>query len=160
MSRSFLAIAIVAALSATPALACNGSSKTDGTVAKAGKAQKKKDGLTEISVVELQKKMANTKTAPMVFDANGDKTRGKYGVIPGATLLTSYREYKAAEVLPQDKSKEVVFYCSSTKCSASDVAAKRAIDAGHNNVKVLRVGIKGWVKEGAKVDAFKVAKQS
>ena len=158
MSRSLFAFAVIAALGTTPALACGGKDKTDGTVAKVTK--KKADGLAEISVADLQKKMAEKKTAPVIVDANSEKTRTKYGVIPGATLLTSYREYKTADVLPADKNKEVVFYCGSTKCTASDVAAKRAIDAGHKNVKVLRAGIKGWVKKGAKVDAFKAAKQS
>jgi|GEM_PF-1176181 len=159
MSRTaLLSFAIVAALGVTPALACGGKDKTDGTVAKAPK--KAEDGLAEISVADLQKKMADKKVTPVVFDANSEKTRSKYGVIPGATLLTSYREYKTSDVLPKDKGQELVFYCGSTKCTASDVAAKRAIEAGHKNVKVLRVGIKGWVKEGAKVNAFKATKQS
>lgn len=82
-----------------------------------------------------------------LYDANNAGTRDEHGVIAGATLLDSYREYDLA-LLPKDKASDVVFYCGSTMCTASDKAAVRAIDAGYSNVSVMREGIKGWKAAG------------
>lgn len=84
-----------------------------------------------------------------VFDANGPDTRASQGVVPGAVLLTSYRELKAEE-LPSDKDTKLVFYCGSTSCSASDRAAENAVEKGYSDVCVMRAGIKGWKKAGKK----------
>lgn len=82
-----------------------------------------------------------------VFDANDSKTRQEYGVIPGAVLLSNYKEYAMSE-LPQSKTQSLVFYCGGTACRASDAAAKRALEAGYEHVAVLRAGIRGWKDAG------------
>lgn len=51
---------------------------------------------------------ANTVTA---VDCNGDKTRKKYGAVPGAVLVDDEENYPAS-VLPADKARKLVFYCS------------------------------------------------
>ncbi len=84
---------------------------------------------------------------PKLYDANGDRTRREYGVIPGATLLPSSRSY-ALDVLPRDKSTELVFYCASVWCGAAETAAGRALAAGYSAVSVLPDGIKGWREAG------------
>lgn len=80
-------------------------------------------------------------------DANSEETRKGEGVVPGAVLLTSSSRYEASE-LPDDKATELVFYCGSTSCTASDTAAARAIENGYSNVHVMREGIKGWKAAG------------
>lgn len=80
-------------------------------------------------------------------DANSDETRKGEGVVPGAVLLTSSSRYEVSE-LPEDKSSELVFYCGSTSCTASDTAAERALENGYTNVHVMRAGIKGWKEAG------------
>ena len=80
-------------------------------------------------------------------DANGQETRTKQGVIPGAVLLTSSSTYDVKE-LPADKSSKLVFYCANQKCSASHQAAKRAMENGYTNVAVLPEGIAGWKQAG------------
>ncbi len=87
---------------------------------------------------------------PAFVDANGKETRAKYGIIPGAIMLTSYDGYDAAKELPKDKRKDLVFYCSNEMCSAGKVAAGRAMEAGYTNVSVLPVGVKGWKAAGQK----------
>jgi rhodanese-related sulfurtransferase len=77
-------------------------------------------------------------------DANGELTRRKMGVIPGAVLLVD----DSIANLPADKSKGLVFYCANPACGASHEAATKAILAGYSNVKVLPDGIAGWVKAG------------
>ena len=46
-----------------------------------------------------------------VFDANGEDFRKANGVVPGAVLLDNYRTYDVS-VLGQDKSRQLVFYCT------------------------------------------------
>ncbi len=86
-------------------------------------------------------------------DANGDTTRKKLGVVPGAVLLTDSEEYKLTE-LPADKAKPLVFYCANTQCGASHEAAEKALTAGYQHVQVMPEGIAGWVKAGKKTQAI------
>jgi len=46
-----------------------------------------------------------------VFDANNESFRKNNGVVDGAVLLASYKDYDLG-VLPEDKARQVVFYCS------------------------------------------------
>lgn len=46
-----------------------------------------------------------------VFDANIDVTRERFGVIPGATLLTSDQNYPLS-VLPPNRHATLIFYCA------------------------------------------------
>jgi len=109
------------------------------------------DGVATLEVSELA---ALLKTDPTVrvYDANNASTREKYGVIPGAILLSDYAEYDVSSELPADKDRRLVFYCGSTKCSAAPKAAHRAVEAGYRDVRVLPEGIKGWVAAGLPVD--------
>jgi rhodanese-related sulfurtransferase len=84
---------------------------------------------------------------PRLYDANGARTRNKYGVIPGATLLPSSHDY-SLDLLPGSKRTPLVFYCASTWCGAAEAAADRAVQAGYSLVNVLPAGIKGWTEAG------------
>lgn len=111
------------------------------------------DGV-EVSIVDVGQLSAMLKTNDCTaIDANDEQTRKQYGVIPGAVKLTSYNEYSSTE-LPADKNANLVFYCSSTLCRAAPAAAKKALAAGYTNVSHLKVGIKGWVEAGKKVDSI------
>jgi len=109
-------------------------------------AKKPSADVPEITVAELDAQLAMYQPV----DANGEATRKKMGVIPGAVLLTDSEAFALSE-LPADKAKPLVFYCANTHCSASDEAAGRALTAGYKNVKVLTAGIAGWVEAGKKV---------
>lgn len=89
--------------------------------------------------------------AVAVYDANNDDTREKFGIIPGATLLTSSKDYDTEKVLPAEKDTKLVFYCANKQCTASHAAAERATNAGYNDVNVLSDGIMGWKKAGQPV---------
>ncbi len=47
-----------------------------------------------------------------VVDANDDEYRKAAGVVPGAVLLTSFSGYDLKE-LPADKTRPLIFYCTS-----------------------------------------------
>jgi rhodanese-related sulfurtransferase len=86
-------------------------------------------------------------------DANNDDTRARFGVIPGALLLSSYRDYDVAAELPADKRRTLVFYCHSEMCGAAADAARKAVGAGHLDVWVMSAGIAGWRDAGRPVEA-------
>jgi rhodanese-related sulfurtransferase len=103
---------------------------------------------TAVKMVSLDEAAKLQKDARATFlDANDANTRGQWGVIPGATLLTSSVDYSLAE-LPKDKDAKLVFYCANTRCTASQHAAVRAAKAGYRDVSVLPEGIIGWKGAG------------
>ncbi len=104
-----------------------------------------------VTVDEVDKQLASGECVPV--DANGEQTRKKMGVVPGAVLLSDSETFNVSE-LPADKSKALVFYCANTQCGASHEAAGRALTAGYTNVKVRPAGIAGWVSSGKKVQTI------
>jgi len=108
------------------------------------------EGLQVMEVDELASRHADL----TICDANNEKTRQRFGVIPGAVLLSSYRDYDPGAELPGDKHASVVFYCHSEMCGAAGDAARKAVAAGYRDVWVLAPGIKGWAAAGHPVDAF------
>jgi rhodanese-related sulfurtransferase len=116
----------------------------------AGEAPPAPAARTEASIRELSvtdvATLVQTKGA-VVFDANDAETRQNQGVVPGAVLLSSSREYAVSE-LPAAKDAKLVFYCGGTACRASDKAAQRAAEAGYADVSVMRAGIRGWKNAG------------
>jgi len=104
------------------------------------------DGIRELSVGELSGQLASA-APPAIYDANSARVRKEYGVIPGAKRLSSASAYDVS-LLPTEKATPLVFYCSSTWCSAARTAAERAREAGHSDVGVLPKGIKGWASAG------------
>jgi rhodanese-related sulfurtransferase len=109
------------------------------------------EALPEVTIDEVDTALA--KSEWQAVDANGEGTRKKMGILPGAVLLTDSETFVMSE-LPADKSKGLVFYCANTHCGASHEAASRARIAGYKNVKVMPEGIAGWVKAGKKVQTI------
>jgi rhodanese-related sulfurtransferase len=108
-------------------------------------------GPAKVTVDQLTGMMESDEP-PAVFDANGDKVRQEYGIIPGAKLLSDASDYDIAATLPSDKAKQLVFYCSSSWCTAAKTAARRAQAAGYMRAGYLPVGIKGWKSAGNKTE--------
>jgi rhodanese-related sulfurtransferase len=105
--------------------------------------------IATVSVDELDRMLAGNEC--QAVDANGDQTRRKLGVIPGAVLLT---DADSLDKLPSDRTRSLVFYCTNTACGASHAAAEKAIAAGYQHVQVLPDGIAGWVKAGKKTSSI------
>jgi len=105
--------------------------------------------VAEVTVDQLDRLLADHSC--QAVDANGETTRRKMGVIPGAVLL---RDFDKIDNLPSDKAQGLVFYCANPSCGASHEAAARAITAGYTNVKVLPDGIAGWVKAGKRTTSI------
>jgi len=134
-------------LAAVLALGAGACSKSADKAAASDKDSK----VPLISVSDVDQQLAKGECVPV--DANGERTRKKMGVVPGAVLLTDSEAFALSE-LPTDKSKPLVFYCGSKTCGASHEAAHRALTAGYTNVKVMGEGIAGWVSAGKKVQTL------
>jgi rhodanese-related sulfurtransferase len=136
-------ILLAAVLALGTGAACSKSEKTA--------TSQKAAAVPTVSVDDLDKQLASGDCVPV--DANGEQTRKKMGVVPGAVLLTDSETFSVSE-LPADKSKALVFYCGNTQCGASHEAAGRALTAGYTNVKVMPEGIAGWVSAGKTVQTI------
>jgi rhodanese-related sulfurtransferase len=69
------------------------------------------------------------------------------GTIPGSiSLPCSSEEAVYAEKLPEDRAKELVFYCGGPKCSASTKGANAALNLGFTKVAVYKPGYAAWKK--------------
>ena len=82
-----------------------------------GKILENKEGPDQflvIHVADLAKLMAAPSSKIQIFDANHPATRERFGVIPGAHMLSSYDNYDVAKELPADKNTKLVFYCADT----------------------------------------------
>jgi rhodanese-related sulfurtransferase len=134
-----LVFPVVSALALAAGAGCSRTPDQDATAARAPAK------VATVSVDELDQLLANH--ACQAVDANGNSTRRRMGVIPGAVLLT---DADSIDKLPADKTRNLVFYCTNAACSSSQNAAEKAITAGYTHVKVLPEGIAGWVKAGKK----------
>jgi len=76
--------------------------KTDSSAEKAVE-------VPNLSMDEVEKGLAAKQL--VAVDCNGDKTRKKLGVLPGAILLEDEEAFVASD-LPADKATKLVFYCS------------------------------------------------
>jgi rhodanese-related sulfurtransferase len=133
MRRSLLSAALgLGLLVGSAALACDDDAKAEK--------------FHKVTVDQLAKLIKDKQAS--VYDANGDETRTKYGIIPGATLLPTADKFDVAKVLPANKDQKLVFYCGGPKCMSSHHAAEKAVSAGYKDVNVLPEGITGWKSAG------------
>ena len=102
------------------------------------------EGLGTLSLSEVHDRVAAGDV--VLCDVNSADTRAELGVIAGARLLSSYRDYDVATELPADRSQALVFYCHSPFCSAAVDAARKAVAAGYADVSVMPDGLRGWVE--------------
>jgi rhodanese-related sulfurtransferase len=108
-------------------------------------------GLSTLTVEQLSA-LQSSDADLVLCDANTEETRSRDGVIPGAVLLSNYRDYDAAAELPTEQGKQVVFYCHSAMCGAAVEAARKAVAEGWRNVWVMPDGIRGWTEAGLTVE--------
>jgi rhodanese-related sulfurtransferase len=136
-----LILAAVVSLIPAAAFACDGAKDLSA-----------ENDLQMMTVPEVAK-LADAKQVKLI-DANDQNYREKNGIIPGAVLLSSYTEYSVKE-LPSQKDAQLVFYCANNMCTASHMAARRAILNGYTKVAVLDAGLAGWKKAGQKTATLK-----
>ena len=102
-----------------------------------------------ITLGELAERIKRQEPTLHIFDANPHEMYEQRHV-PGARWVPYHGV--TAEVLPKDRSALLVFYCANPQCSASPIAARKAIELGWTNVYVMPDGIFGWVDAGLSVE--------
>ena len=151
MFNRFAKLSCLGAACVALAVGCHGSSSSSAD--QAAPAAPDKAAAAAIPEVTVAQVASFTKDkSATIFDANDGDTRKEFGVVPGAMLLASHKDYPLS-VLPATKSDKLVFYCGGTKCRASDAAAARAASAGYSDVSVMRAGIRGWKEAGLPTSA-------
>jgi hypothetical protein len=75
-------------------------------------AAEPKEKFRLIEVPELEALQKDARTPVTVLDANDVEFRQKNGVIPGAKLLSSFKDYDLEKELPANHDAPLVFYCS------------------------------------------------
>jgi rhodanese-related sulfurtransferase len=146
MVRVMTKLLLLAALAA--AAACTKADSQDRRTPAPAPVPAKTADVPTVGVDEVDASLTKGEVQPV--DANGEATRKRMGVLPGAVLLTDSDAYQVSE-LPADKAKPLVFYCANTACGASHHAAEKALAAGYQHVRVMPDGIAGWVNAGKKV---------
>jgi hypothetical protein len=113
LMTSIALLAVMALAGAMPARAGSGLSPWDRISALLG-SKHENDKFKLINVADLAALRADANSHVVILDANVQDTRDKWGVIPGARLLSSYDSYDVATELPPAKSAKLVFYCANT----------------------------------------------
>jgi len=129
---------------------CKDAKPAAATEAVAEDTQSGTREIAEISVEDVDKAL---QSGAVAVDANAESVREKNGTVPNAVSLTSSYRYELSQ-LPEDKSKDLIFYCANTSCTAADAAAERASTNGYRNVRIMREGIKGWKDAGKATDPY------
>jgi len=101
---------------------------------------------SEIGVSELRARLDDP-TPPLVAEILGPQYFAS-GHLPGAVNLPleGFVEH-AARALPS-KTREIVVYCASRTCQNSDIAARKLLSLGYQNVRVFRGGKAAWRDAG------------
>jgi len=117
MRKWMPSIAVLATLVCTAPLTARAGSRSSAwdklSILLTGK--RADDTFKIIRVDDLVALRADPNSHIVIFDANVEDTRNKYGVIPGARLLTTYDHYNVATELPPAKNAKLVFYCANTR---------------------------------------------
>jgi rhodanese-related sulfurtransferase len=72
--------------------------------------------------------------------------------LPGAVNLPPQQVVKRAPSLLPDKNAEIVVYCESQTCRASDLAADELTAMGYTRVRDYAEGKEDWIKAGLPVE--------
>ena len=103
---------LLAAVLALAAVGCTKSSDAQSAPEPAGSATPAKPAeanLAKMTIDEVDQALTAKKA--IAVDCNGDRTRKKMGVLPGAILVSDEESFAASE-LPADKTTKLVFYCA------------------------------------------------
>jgi rhodanese-related sulfurtransferase len=89
-------------------------------------------------------KQIDQKADMVLIDSRPKRKKYDKGHILTAISIPDMQFAKMTDQLPQDKSKQLVFYCGGFKCKLSHKSAKKAIALGYTKVKVFAAGYPAW----------------
>jgi len=83
----------------------------------------------------------------LLVDSRPARKYDKGHIVPSINISNSQFD-KHIDMLPQEKSDLIIFYCGGLKCPLSHKSAAQAEAMGYSNVKVYAAGYPDWVKKG------------
>jgi rhodanese-related sulfurtransferase len=90
------------------------------------------------------KKIVAEKADVLLIDSRPERRVKNEGSIPGAINISDTSFDKQVDKLPQDKSKEIIFFCQGFACDLSNKSAKKAMALGYKNVRTYAAGYPAW----------------
>ncbi|NNG11789.1 MAG: rhodanese-like domain-containing protein [Halobacteria archaeon] len=117
---------------------------------------KKAGHITGVSAAYV-KKLVDKPTDAVIVDARPTR-KFKKGHVPGAINISNREFDEKLDMLPSDKTTELIYYCGGYKCALSSKSAAKAIAKGYTNVKLFQAGYPAWkAAYGAAVPPVKAA---
>lgn len=114
-----------------------------------GKASSAEEGdVRELSPAQIQRKM--TGGTPPVLVNTMSLIECRDHRIPGSECIP-VTEMAGGWRGPEDRDREIVFYCESPSCRRSRLAAEAALKQGFRNAAVLAGGLPAWKESGYEV---------
>jgi len=104
-------------------------------------------GLKSISPADLQRRMAEEPLTVVDVNARQSWLQAR---VPGAVNVLPDFD---ASMLPSDRARPLVFYCSNPLCRKAPQAARKAVKLGYADVRVMSAGITGWLGASLPVDS-------
>jgi rhodanese-related sulfurtransferase len=80
----------------------------------------------------------------VLVDSRPARRVANEGTIPGAINISDTSFDKEVGKLPQDKTKEIIFFCQGFACDLSDKSAKKAMALGYKKVRTYAAGYPAW----------------
>ena len=96
-----------------------------------------------VSTAFMQKIIAE-KADIVLIDSRPARRVQSEGTIPGAINISDTSFDKEIAKLPQDKQKEIIFFCQGFACDLSDKSAKKAMALGYKKVRTYAAGYPAW----------------
>jgi rhodanese-related sulfurtransferase len=96
-----------------------------------------------VSTAFIQKIVAE-KADVVLVDSRPPRRVQSEGTIPGAINISDTSFDKEVGKLPQDKQKEIIFFCQGFSCDLSDKSAKKAMALGYKKVRTYAAGYPAW----------------
>lgn len=81
----------------------------------------------------------------LIVDSRPARKYNKGHIVPAINISNSQFD-KMTNLLPQDKSIQLIFYCGGLKCPLSHKSAAKAEALGYTNAKVYAAGYPDWIK--------------
>jgi len=102
--------------------------------------------VVDAAYVEQHATVPPTKSV-LIVDSRPARKYDKGHIVPSINISNSQFD-KQIDLLPQEKSNLVIFYCGGLKCPLSHKSAAKAVALGYSNIKVYAAGYPDWVKKG------------
>ena len=96
-----------------------------------------------VSTAFMQKAIKE-KADIVLIDSRPARRVKSEGTIPGAINISDTSFDKETDKLPQDKMKEIIFFCQGFACDLSDKSAKKAMALGYKKVRTYAAGFPAW----------------